>query len=59
MTRKENEGEMKIFHNKQKLKKFITTKPVLQKILKDSYTEEEIRASQEDARKNKLFSPNR
>jgi hypothetical protein len=28
------EGETKTFHNKEKLKEFATTKPVLQKILK-------------------------
>jgi hypothetical protein len=28
------EGEIKIFYDKLKLKEFITTKPVLQKILK-------------------------
>jgi hypothetical protein len=28
------EGETKIFHNKEKLKEFATTKPALQKILK-------------------------
>jgi hypothetical protein len=27
------EGEIKTFHNKQKLKEFMTTKPLLQKIL--------------------------
>jgi hypothetical protein len=44
------EGEMKIFHNKQKLKEFMTTKPALKKILKELlYTEEEIRVSKEIA----------
>jgi Holliday junction resolvase RusA-like endonuclease len=28
------EGEIKTFHNKEKLKEFVTTKPELQKILK-------------------------
>jgi hypothetical protein len=28
------EGEIKTFHNKEKLKEFTTTKPALQKILK-------------------------
>jgi hypothetical protein len=32
-------GEIKTFHNKEKLKEFMTTKPALQKILKDSYTQ--------------------
>lgn len=29
-----NEGEIKTFHNKQKLRKFITLKPTLHKMLK-------------------------
>jgi hypothetical protein len=32
------EGEIKTLYNKQKLEEFVTTKPVLQKYLKDSYT---------------------
>jgi hypothetical protein len=36
------EGEIKTFHNKEKLKEFMTTKPALQKILKGLlHTEEE------------------
>jgi hypothetical protein len=36
------EGEIKIFHGKQKLKQLTNTKPVLQKILKGNlYTEED------------------
>jgi hypothetical protein len=36
------EGEIKTFHDKQKLKQFMTTKPALQKILKQMlHTEEE------------------
>jgi hypothetical protein len=51
------EGEMKTLHNEQKLMEFMTTKPALQKILKGLCidTEEEIRISQENARKNKTF----
>uniref|UniRef100_A0A5F9D8F6 L1 transposable element RRM domain-containing protein n=1 Tax=Oryctolagus cuniculus TaxID=9986 RepID=A0A5F9D8F6_RABIT len=30
-----NEGEIKTFHSKQKLKEFVTTRPALQKMLKD------------------------
>uniref|UniRef100_A0A5F9CE27 L1 transposable element RRM domain-containing protein n=1 Tax=Oryctolagus cuniculus TaxID=9986 RepID=A0A5F9CE27_RABIT len=30
-----NEGEIKTFHNKQKLKEFVATRPALQKMLKD------------------------
>uniref|UniRef100_A0A5F9DTD5 L1 transposable element RRM domain-containing protein n=1 Tax=Oryctolagus cuniculus TaxID=9986 RepID=A0A5F9DTD5_RABIT len=30
-----NEGEIKTFHNKQKLKEFVTTRPALQQMLKD------------------------
>jgi hypothetical protein len=49
------EGEIKPFHNKQKLKEFMTTQRALQKILKVLlHTEEEIEVRQEDSRKNKL-----
>jgi hypothetical protein len=34
-----NQRDIKTFHNKEKLKEFMTTKPALQKILKDSYTQ--------------------
>ena len=30
-----NEGEIKTFHSKQKLKEFVATRPALQKMLKD------------------------
>jgi hypothetical protein len=36
------EGEIKTFHNKEKLKEFVTTKPALQKILKRLLHIEEI-----------------
>jgi hypothetical protein len=50
------EREIKIFHNKEKLKEFVTTKPALQKILKGRlHIEEETRVTQEDSRKNKHF----
>jgi hypothetical protein len=49
------EGEIKIFHNKEKLKEFTTTKPALQKILKGLLHTEEIRVRQEDSEKNKHF----
>jgi hypothetical protein len=48
------EGEIKIFHNKEKLKEFMTTKPALQKILK-GLLHIEIRMRQEDSRRNKPF----
>jgi hypothetical protein len=35
------EGELKNFHDKQKLKEFMTTKPALQKILKGILHKEE------------------
>jgi hypothetical protein len=47
--------EMKTFHNKEKLKEFMTTKPALQKILQDLLQTEETRVRQEDSRKNKLL----
>jgi hypothetical protein len=48
------EGETKIFHNKEKLKEFATTKPALQKILKGLlHLEEETRVRQVNSRKNK------
>jgi hypothetical protein len=48
------EGEIKIIHNKKKLKEFATTKPALQKILKELlHVEEETRVRQEESRKNK------
>jgi hypothetical protein len=51
-----NEGEIKTFPRKDKLKNFMTTKPTQQKILKEFlHTEEETRLRQEDARNNKLF----
>jgi hypothetical protein len=47
---------MKNFHNKEKLKKFVTTEPALQKILKRHlYEEEETKMRQEDSTKNKPF----
>jgi hypothetical protein len=50
------EGETKTFHNKEKLKEFVTTKPALQKILKGLLPiEEETRVIQVDSRKNKPF----
>jgi hypothetical protein len=43
------EGEIKTFHNKEKLREFATTKPALQKILKGLlYIEEETRVTQGD-----------
>jgi hypothetical protein len=47
------EGETKTFHNKEKLKEFATTKPVLQKILKGLLHIEEVR--QADSRKSEPF----
>jgi hypothetical protein len=49
------EGEMKTFHNKLRLKEFVTTKPALQKTLKGLLHIEETRVRQEDSRKNKPF----
>jgi hypothetical protein len=47
------EGEMKTFHNQQKLKEFMTAKPALQKILKGIlHRYEGVRLSQENVRKN-------
>jgi hypothetical protein len=46
---------MKTFHNKQKLKEFMTTKSAPQKILKGLLHAEEIRVRQKDVRKNKPF----
>jgi hypothetical protein len=43
---------MKTFHNKEKLKEFMTTKPLLQKILEGLLHTEETRVRQEDSRKN-------
>jgi hypothetical protein len=49
-----NEGEIKTFHDKQKLKQFTNTKPVLQKMLKGtSHTEEEDKFKHETMGKNK------
>jgi Holliday junction resolvase RusA-like endonuclease len=48
------EGEIKTFHNKEKLKEFMTTKPALQKILK-GLLHIETRVRQEDSRRNKPF----
>jgi hypothetical protein len=46
------EGERKSFHNKQKLKEFMSTKPTLQKIPRGIlYTEEE--DNEENTGKNK------
>jgi hypothetical protein len=43
------EGEIKTFHSKEILKKFVTTKPALQKILKGLlYMEEETRERREE-----------
>jgi hypothetical protein len=43
------EGAIKIFHDKQKLKQYMTTKPPLQKILQGIlHTEDEQTKSQED-----------
>jgi cytidylate kinase len=47
---------MKTFHNEEKLKEFVITKPALQKILKVLlYIEEETRVRQVDSRKNNPF----
>jgi hypothetical protein len=40
---------MKTFYNKQKIKEFMITKPALKGLL---HTKEEIRVSQENARRN-------
>jgi hypothetical protein len=53
------EGEIKIFHNKEKLKECATTKPALQKILKGLLHIEETGVRQQDPRKNKPFSASR
>jgi hypothetical protein len=49
------EGEIKTFHNKEKLKEYATTKPTLQKILKGLLHIEKTKVRQEDSRKNKPF----
>jgi hypothetical protein len=50
------EGEINNFHNKEKLKEFVTTKPALQKTLKGLlHIKGETRVKQEDSRKNKPF----
>jgi hypothetical protein len=41
------EGRIKILQDKQKLKQYITTKPSIQKILKESYIPDESKHSQE------------
>jgi hypothetical protein len=46
----EIEGEIKTFHNKQKLKQYMTIQPVLQKTHKESYREDEDKHSQERMR---------
>jgi hypothetical protein len=48
-------GEIKTFHNKEKLKKFMTTKPALQKILEGLLHTEETRGKQEDLRLKSLI----
>lgn len=40
------DGEIGTFQDKPKLRLFMTTKPALQKILKENYTKEEERQSQ-------------
>jgi hypothetical protein len=46
------EEEIKTFHNKTKLKEFVSTKPELQRLLKGLlHIEEETRVRQEDSRK--------
>jgi hypothetical protein len=48
------EEEIKTFHNKQKLEEFLTTKSMLQKILKGIlHTEEEEEHNHENTGKNK------
>jgi hypothetical protein len=50
------EGETKTFHNKEKPKEFMTTKPALQKILKGLlYMEDETRVRKVYSRKNRPF----
>jgi hypothetical protein len=49
------EGETKTFHNKEKLKEFVTTKPALQKIIKGLLHKEETRVRQVVSRKKKSF----
>jgi hypothetical protein len=49
------EGETKTFHDKQKPSQFMTTKPALQKILKNSlHSEEEDKHNQENRGKISL-----
>jgi hypothetical protein len=49
------EGEIKTLHDKQKLKKFMTTKPVLQKILKGIlHTEGEDKHDHKNTGENKF-----
>jgi hypothetical protein len=51
---------MNTINNKQNPKEFMTTKLTLQKILQGLlHTEEEVRASQKNARKNIPFGPSR
>jgi hypothetical protein len=48
---------MKTFHNKEKLKEFVTIKPALQKIFKGFlHKEEETRVRQEDLKGKTLLS---
>jgi hypothetical protein len=50
------EVETKTFHNKEKLKEFAITKPVLQKVLEGFlHVKEETRMRQVDSRKDKSF----
>jgi hypothetical protein len=49
------DGAIKVSHNKQKLKKYVTTKPPLQKILQGIlHTESEIQHNHERAGSTKL-----
>jgi hypothetical protein len=49
------EGEIKIFHDKQKLKKFMVTKPPLQKKFRGILlTKKEDKCNHENAEKNKF-----
>jgi hypothetical protein len=49
------DGEIKVFHDKQKLKQYVTTKPPLQKILQGILqTESEIQQNHERAGSTKL-----
>ena len=52
------DGKIKFFHNKEKMKEFMSTKPALEKILKEINHKESINNNPQSQRKNRYHQSN-